>query len=94
MTNIDTICGSDSLRSLVGCLKDDYVEVCLSLPGEAVTLLPDALRRMRQVARMTGAAMVYADSYDEGADGSLSLHPLIDCQAGHSAMILISERLC
>lgn len=82
MIYIQPLCDSDSLRSLVGCLKDDYVEVCLSLPGETVTLFPDALRRMRQVARMTGAAMVYADYYDEAADGSLSLHPLIDCQAG------------
>ena len=82
MIYIQPLCDSDSLRSIVGCLKDDYVEVCLSLPGETVTLFPDALRCMRQVARMTGAAMVYADYYDEAADGSLSLHPLIDCQAG------------
>lgn len=82
MIDIDLICGSDALHGLAGELHDGYVAVDLSAAGEKVVLMPGGLRRMEQVARMTGAAMVYADYYDVAADGSLSLHPLIDCQEG------------
>lgn len=82
MISIDLICGSDALRGLACRMDDGYVAVDLSAAGEKLELMPDALRRMEQVARMTGAAMVYADYYDVAADGSLSLHPLIDCQEG------------
>ncbi len=82
MIYLQPLCDSESLKELVGCLNDDYIEVTLALPGEKVTLLPDALHRMKQIARMTGASMTYADYYDVDADGVLSRHPLIDCQRG------------
>ncbi|MDE6457598.1 MAG: hypothetical protein K2L31_03250, partial [Muribaculum sp.] len=63
MIYLQPLCDSESLKELVGCLNDDYIEVTLALPGEKVTLLPDALHRMKQIARMTGASMTYADYY-------------------------------
>lgn len=82
MITLDCLCSTERLKSIVSSLSDEYVAVSLAAKGETVVLYPDAMHRMTQVARMTGAAIVYADYYDVGDDGSLSLHPLIDCQSG------------
>lgn len=82
MINIEPLCDTRSLKSLITCVDSDYVMVSLSVAGENVIPMPDAGHRMEQVARMTGAAVVYADFYDVKVDGSLSLHQLIDCQEG------------
>lgn len=82
MITLDCLCSTERLKSIVSSLSDEYVAVSLAAKGETVVLYPDAIHRMTQVARMTGAAIVYADYYDIGDDGSLSLHPLIDCQSG------------
>ena len=58
---------------------DDYIFIV----RRGVTVHPsaNALHRMRQVARMTGASVVYSDYY-ERRDGLLSPHRLIDCSRG------------
>ncbi len=40
------------------------------------------LQRLLQVAGDTQAALLYSDYFDEKSDGTVSLHPLIDYQAG------------
>lgn len=80
MIDINLICGSRDLRRLVGGLHDDYIAIRLS--DASVSLMPGALRRMAQVARMTGASAVYSDYYDLAPDGALSRHRLIDYHAG------------
>lgn len=58
---------------------DEYIFIV----RRGVTVHPsaNALHRMRQVARMTGASVVYSDYY-ERRDGLLSPHRLIDCSRG------------
>ncbi len=79
MTEIDFLCSVESLRPIVGRLHDDYVTVVAR--GSGVTLMPHARQRMEQVARMTGAAMVYSDYFDD-ASGVPAYHTLIDYRAG------------
>ena len=82
MIYLDYLCSTERIKAVISSLDEDYVAVSLAPAGDLVTLSPDAMHRMEQVARMTGAAFVYSDYYDVTADGALSLHPLIDCQAG------------
>lgn len=58
---------------------DEYIFIVRR--GVTVHLSDNALHRMRQVARMTGASVVYSDYY-ERRDGLLSPHRLIDCSRG------------
>lgn len=58
---------------------DEYIFIVRR--GVTVLLSDNALHRMRQVARMTGASVVYSDYY-ERRDGLLSPHRLIDCSRG------------
>ena len=58
---------------------DEYIFIVRR--GVAVHPSANALHRMRQVARMTGASVVYSDYY-ERRDGLLSPHRLIDCSRG------------
>ncbi len=80
MIEIDFLCSGDGIMSLCDGLSTEYV--ILKKRGSRVTLMPGALHRMQQVARMTGAVMVYADYADICADGSFAVHPLIDMQPG------------
>jgi len=43
---------------------------------------PSSLERLLEVARITGAGLVYADFRDRGTDGRLHEHPLIDYSSG------------
>lgn len=47
-----------------------------------IELSPDGVRRLTQAAADSGAAILYSDYFDQQADGTLSLHPLIDYQPG------------
>ncbi len=80
MIEIDFLCSGEELLSVCGDLSTEYV--ILKKRGSRVEMMPGALNRMRQVARMTEAAMVYADYTEVLADGSSVLHPLIDMQLG------------
>ena len=80
MIEIDFLCSGGELLSLCDGLSTEYV--ILKKRGSRVALMPGALHRMRQVAAMTGAAMVYADYTEVLADGGLAAHPLIDRQPG------------
>ena len=52
------------------------------LPGWSVTMLPGAARRMRQVLRDTGAALVYGDCWLRQSDGSLRMAKSEEWQPG------------
>ncbi len=80
MIGIDFLCSGEELLSVCGDLSTEYL--ILKKRGSRVEMMPGALNRMRQVARMTEAAMVYADYTEVLADGSSVLHPLIDMQLG------------
>lgn len=78
MIELDFLCSSEAIMPLVGQV-DEYIFIV----RRGVTVHPsaNALHRMRQVARMTGASVVYSDYY-ERRDGLLSPHRLIDCSRG------------
>lgn len=78
MIELDFLCSSEAIMPLVG-QADEYIFIV----RRGVTVHPsaNALHRMRQVARMTGASVVYSDYY-ERRDGLLSPHRLIDCSRG------------
>ncbi|MDE5895399.1 MAG: glycosyltransferase [Muribaculum intestinale] len=54
----------------------------MTLPGWSVTMLPGAARRMRQVLRDTGAALVYGDCWLRQSDGSLRMAKSEEWQPG------------
>lgn len=54
----------------------------MTLPGWSVTMLPGAARRMRQVLRDTGAALVYGDCWLRQPDGSLRMAKSEEWQPG------------
>ncbi len=54
----------------------------MALPGWSVTMLPGAARRMRQVLRATGAALVYGDCWLRQSDGSLRMAKSEEWQPG------------
>lgn len=58
--------------------------VIINLTGDRIVFTPTGRRRMEQVLRETGAAMVYADYMTPSADNADSFvtHQLIDCQPG------------
>lgn len=80
--------------------KSDYL--LLVLPGQRLELGARALERLLQVARDSGAGLVYADFRDAADDadgGGVSDHPLIDYQLGSlrdsfdfGALLLLSKR--
>ena len=78
MIELDFLCSSEAIMPLVGQV-DEYIFIVRR--GVTVLLSDNALHRMRQVARMTGASVVYSDYY-ERRDGLLSPHRLIDCSRG------------
>lgn len=78
MIELDFLCSSEAIMPLVGQV-DEYISIVRR--GVTVHLSDNALHRMRQVARMTGASVVYSDYY-ERRDGLLSPHRLIDCSRG------------
>ena len=85
MDNINVISGrplrtSRALKSLAAEAAGDYL--LIDTKGTEFDLGYLALERWAGVASDTGADMVYADHRDRLADGTLRLHPLIDCQEG------------
>lgn len=54
----------------------------MTLPGWSVTMLPGGARRMRQVLRDTGAALVYGDCWLRQSDGSLRMAKSEEWQPG------------
>ena len=62
--------------------SDEAEYLLLGIKPTSLQLGFHAVERMVQVARATEAGLVYADHYDLHADGSRTLHPLIDYQRG------------
>lgn len=56
--------------------------ILVQIGDKKVTLMPHAVRRMRQVAEDSDAAMVYSDYRERLADGSYERHPVIEYQPG------------
>lgn len=56
--------------------------VLLSLTDKKLTLMPHAIRRMRQVADDTDVSMVYSWFYERNSDETLLSHPLISYSIG------------
>jgi hypothetical protein len=54
----------------------------LWLVAPRVELAAVGLQRLVDVARDSGAAVVYSDYFDRQADGAVTLHPLVDYQPG------------
>ncbi len=83
-------CSTLTLRKLAEAAASDYL--LLYLGGGTIHLRENAVIRFLNIARDTGADMVYSDYYDvlpsdhDSADhrsaSSLTPHPLIDCQEG------------
>lgn len=71
---------SPALKTLAAEAAGDYL--LIDTKGTDFDLGYLALERWAGVASDTGADMVYADHRDRLADGTLRLHPLIDCQEG------------
>lgn len=80
MVQFDYICGSESLKPLMPAAAADYIVLCRR--GVDVTLHTDTLHRMKQVACMTGASIVYSDYMTVDDSGVSHRRVLIDCQAG------------
>lgn len=81
MHNIYRFSTVANLREHV-CTANLKQYILVSLDGRDITLQPHALRRMRQVAEMTDASMVYSHYRERQADGSVTDHPTIECQPG------------
>jgi hypothetical protein len=77
---IDSLKSSDTMRSIAALASAPFTLVYLK--GEALTLGYLALERMVQVARWTGAGMIYADHYNIDAEGRRTDAPVIDYQQG------------
>lgn len=56
--------------------------ILVRLTDREVTMMPHAVRRMRQVAEDSDASMVYADYREILEDGSMEAHPVIEYQPG------------
>ncbi len=88
------LCSHETLRVILDKTQTDYL---LLLPGtRQVSVGPDGLEKMIEIAQTTGAGLVYSDFYDGKGFGK-TLHPLNDYQPGSvrndfdfGAMILLS----
>ncbi|MCM1428245.1 MAG: glycosyltransferase [Clostridium sp.] len=56
--------------------------ILVKLDDREITLMPHSIRRMRQVAEDSDAAMVYCDYRERLEDGTLVDHPVIEYQPG------------
>lgn len=72
---------ADTLRRHL-CAVAARPDEVMALPGWSVTMLPGAARRMRQVLRVTGAALVYGDCWLRQSDGSLRMAKSEEWQPG------------
>jgi len=69
----------ETLSLILGEVPTTYL---LLMPGaEQISVEPEALQRMMDVAQSTKAGLVYSDYYDESKQGK-TLHPLCDYQPG------------
>ncbi len=76
-----TPASTQGLRTIAQASDEaDYLLLCTK--PTSLRLGYHAVERMVQVARATGAGLIYADHYDLRADGTRICHPLIDYQRG------------
>ena len=97
MKEIDFICDSKSLMSLLHDSDGEYIVI--KKRGVEVEISPDGLHRMTQIARDSGASIVYSDYYKLNDAGVRELMSMIDYQQGSlrddfdfGAVMLLSVR--
>ncbi len=77
---IDPIASTLELRELFDGIEDEYVLIVNK--RREISILPDAVKRMLQIAEDSGVAWVYGDYVVEHADGSAEFHPTCDYLPG------------
>lgn len=78
---INALCSTTDLRNKLESHRNE--EFTLIITGnEKIDLSAEAIRRMKQVARNTGASMVYSDFYTIDRCGTIGRHPNIAYQEG------------
>ncbi|MDE6361080.1 MAG: DUF4922 domain-containing protein [Muribaculaceae bacterium] len=77
-----TIATSPLMKQLREAGREGTQYILIRLDGYDIDLPEEGLRRMLQVARDTGASMLYADYRVANPDGSLTPHPLPPYQKG------------
>ena len=73
---IDPLISTMELRSILDGIDDDYLLIVNKRWN--VTVRPDAVKRMMQIAYDAGVAWLYGDYVVERADGSTEFHPTCD----------------
>ena len=71
---------SETVRTMADMAKAEYT--LFYLKPQYIRMGYLALERMVQVAKMTGAGMIYADHYNVSVNGQRTEAPVIDYQAG------------
>ncbi len=77
---IDPLISTMELRSILDGIDDDYLLIVNKRWN--VTVRPDAVKRMMQIAYDAGVAWLYGDYVVERADGSTEFHPTCDYLPG------------
>lgn len=78
--SIDPIISTIEMRELLEGIDDEYVLIINK--RKDVTILPDAVKRLLQIAEDSGVAWVYGDYVVERADGTTEYHPTCDYLPG------------
>lgn len=77
---IDPIISTLELRELLAGVDEDYVLIVNK--RKTVTIFPDAVKRMMQIAEDSGVVWLYGDYVVERADGGSEFHPTCDYLPG------------
>lgn len=77
---IDPIISTIELREMLENISDEYVLIVNK--RKEVTILPDAIKRLLQIAEDSGVAWIYGDYVEELPDGSMEFHPTCDYLPG------------
>jgi hypothetical protein len=76
---VGSLLSHETLSLILGEVRTTYL---LLLPGsQQISIEPEALQRIVDIAESTKAGLVYSDFYDESKHGK-NLHPLCDYQPG------------
>ena len=73
-------CASSDVRKILSSMRGQ--NILLNLSGREVSISPEAIERLQECARSTGAGMVYSDYLKSMDTYAIVPAPLIDIQAG------------
>lgn len=77
---IDPIISTMELRALLEPVNDEFVLIVNN--RKEVTILPNAVKRLLQIAEDSGVAWIYGDYVEELPDGTTEFHPTCDYLPG------------